>query len=285
MRIALCFNYDVFAAYALNLLLPTLAQHDCLLFLSKGVGKGKFPPFPEWWFETVGWAEQFFPLFDQQAANNATQQFFSFKKLSAFYGWPVHISQNIHREEEFKLLESFKPDLILSIRFGQILKEPVLSLPSIGIINLHSGILPYYRGVMPTFWSMKNQAQEIGCTIHWIDSSSIDTGPIITQWKTPLAKGRSYLNYLCDLYDNGTTLLSDLLKLLSTQGHLSAIPQDLEYSHYYSVPTTEDYHHFYKLGCSLAKPEELNLLVQKFVTIKEPFSVPRQELEPVEEAC
>jgi methionyl-tRNA formyltransferase len=64
--------------------------------------------------------------------------------------------QQINSPEVINGLKELAPALIVSIRFGGILKEKVINIPTKGIINLHSGILPRYKGVMATFWAMKN---------------------------------------------------------------------------------------------------------------------------------
>jgi methionyl-tRNA formyltransferase len=57
---------------------------------------------------------------------------------------------------------------------GELLKEGRL-----GIVNLHGGLSPEYRGADCTFWALYNREPEkVGCTLHWIDAG-IDTGRLI----------------------------------------------------------------------------------------------------------
>ncbi|HAZ78734.1 MAG TPA: formyl transferase, partial [Porticoccaceae bacterium] len=49
--------------------------------------------------------------------------------------------------EALSRVAATEPDLILSIRFGLILPQTIIDLPKYGVINLHSGLLPVYRGV------------------------------------------------------------------------------------------------------------------------------------------
>ena len=99
------------------------------------------------------------------------------------------------------------PELMISIRYGKILRSKALSIPDLGVLNLHSGKLPDYRGVMATFRAMLAQEQELFSTLHWIDDDTIDTGRVISvgtqacchrllfiqhpQSSTPLAAGLS----------------------------------------------------------------------------------------------
>jgi methionyl-tRNA formyltransferase len=61
-------------------------------------------------------------------------------------------------------LRAAAPELIVSIRYRCILREHTIAIPEHGVLNLHSGILPDYRGVMATFWAMLTGETEIGCT-------------------------------------------------------------------------------------------------------------------------
>ena len=73
------------------------------------------------------------------------------------------------------------PDIGLSILFGYILHESVLSLFSQGCINLHPAYLPYNRGAHPNVWSII-EGTPAGATLHYMDTR-IDTGAIIAQSK------------------------------------------------------------------------------------------------------
>ena len=73
-----------------------------------------------------------------------------------------------------------KPDIIFV--FGSsLLKENIFSIPTIGCINIHTGLVQYYRGVDSAFWALHdNRPDRIGSTVHFIDKS-IDAGEIIYQ--------------------------------------------------------------------------------------------------------
>jgi formyltetrahydrofolate hydrolase len=65
---------------------------------------------------------------------------------------------------------------------NQIFKSPILNLAPKGCINLHTALLPKYRGLMPTFWVMKNNEKKTGVSVFFVDEG-IDSGPIIIQEK------------------------------------------------------------------------------------------------------
>lgn len=89
--------------------------------------------------------------------------------------------ENINSESVFDFTNNYKPDLIM-VSGTRIIKEKMLSInPSIGILNLHTGLSPYVKGGPNcTNWCIANQDFHlIGNTIMWIDKG-IDTGNILT---------------------------------------------------------------------------------------------------------
>ncbi len=76
-------------------------------------------------------------------------------------------------------IASLQPDLIAT--FGcSVLKKDYMGIAPLGIINIHSGIVPWYRGVDCVFWSLyNNDLSRLGCSIHFINEK-IDSGDILT---------------------------------------------------------------------------------------------------------
>ena len=66
------------------------------------------------------------------------------------------IGNNINSKNNIDFIRSKKIDLIVSILGSQIFKNEIIKTPPFGIINLHTSLLPKYRGIMPTFWVLKN---------------------------------------------------------------------------------------------------------------------------------
>jgi hypothetical protein len=78
-------------------------------------------------------------------------------------------------------------DLLLLCGTG-IVREPLISLPRLGTINLHQGEVPFYRGAPPGFWELWNREEHAGVTIHFVDAG-IDTGDIVLQERVPIEPG------------------------------------------------------------------------------------------------
>jgi methionyl-tRNA formyltransferase len=79
-----------------------------------------------------------------------------------------------------RAIMGYRPDLLVTYGFNWILPEAVLAIPRLGGINIHSSLLPKYRGPAPVLWAIRNGDPTIGVTVHRMDSG-VDTGPILAQ--------------------------------------------------------------------------------------------------------
>ena len=87
---------------------------------------------------------------------------------------------SINSTDSLEVLRRFEPDILISIAGNEIYRRPLLDLAKFGCLNLHTGMLPKYRGLMPTFWALKNNEEEIGVTVFQVDEG-IDSGPILVK--------------------------------------------------------------------------------------------------------
>ena len=94
---------------------------------------------------------------------------------------PISFCNDFHCEEILNKVASSAPRLIV-FTGGGIIREPLLKLPSQGVINCHMGILPDYRGMDCYVWAILNdEYKKVGLSTHFMDSG-IDTGPIISRF-------------------------------------------------------------------------------------------------------
>ncbi len=82
-------------------------------------------------------------------------------------------------------LRQLQPDLILVAAYGQILPRILLELPRWGCLNVHTSLLPQYRGAAPIQWALANAETETGVTIMRMDIG-LDTGPILAARTTEI---------------------------------------------------------------------------------------------------
>jgi hypothetical protein len=100
---------------------------------------------------------------------------------------------HINHPDVVRLARELQPDLICvfgtSLIRGELLQEGRL-----GIINLHGGLSPEYRGADCTFWALYNgEPEKVGCTLHYIDSG-IDTGRLIAHISPEVREGDGELD-------------------------------------------------------------------------------------------
>ena len=265
MNISILYNYDIYSNEALNFLLPKLASHQLSLFYSKAVGKSVVR---DRRLEQLRFVEQglfndvLYPITDSE---DLRAQRLSFEQLGKLVGATPQAITNINSEDGLDQLRATQPDLILSIRFGQILKAEAISTPEMGIINLHSGLLPAYRGVMASFWAMLNQAPAIGTTVHWITDPKIDAGHKISEQSHVPNLSASYMSNVLSLYESGVQQLIDAVANLDTLR--LGTKTDMQGGDYYSYPTTADLDRFEERGLRLYDPEDLQTLVRQRLAI------------------
>ncbi len=84
-----------------------------------------------------------------------------------------------------EFIKSDTPDLIMVIDFGHMIKEPLLSLPRIGCINIHPSKLPLYRGSAPVQRAIMDGLTETAVTLFKLDAG-MDSGPILSQPTVPI---------------------------------------------------------------------------------------------------
>lgn len=110
------------------------------------------------------------------------------KVLAQKLGLPV-LQPPKARDEAFIFeLRATKPDLIVVAAYGHILPQAILELPSFGCLNVHTSLLPKYRGAAPIQWAIADGETQTGVTIMKMDAG-MDTGGTLAQRTTPILPG------------------------------------------------------------------------------------------------
>jgi methionyl-tRNA formyltransferase len=107
------------------------------------------------------------------------------KSLALQLGLPVFQPERARDEKFIVELRALQPDLIVVVAYGQILPPAILDLPRLGCLNVHTSLLPKYRGAAPIQWAIANGDIETGVTIMKMDEG-LDTGDIVAQRYTPI---------------------------------------------------------------------------------------------------
>lgn len=102
------------------------------------------------------------------------------KELCLEQNIPVLQPERVKTDEFYDQLCELNPDMIVVAAYGKILPKRVLDYPKFGCINVHTSLLPDYRGAAPIQWVVLNGEKKTGATIMFMDEGC-DTGDIITQ--------------------------------------------------------------------------------------------------------
>jgi methionyl-tRNA formyltransferase len=121
-------------------------------------------------------------------------------------------------------LAEWKPDMIAVAAFGRILPAAILTLPSLGCINVHGSLLPKYRGAAPIQWAIINGETETGITTMLMDEG-MDTGAILLQEAISIAANETSGTLAPRLAELGGKLLVETITQLKA-GTLVPRPQD-----------------------------------------------------------
>lgn len=157
----------------------------------------------------------------------------------------IKLNKSINDKSSLELIKSFSPDLLVSILGNQIFKKDLISLAPKGCINLHTAILPKYRGLMPTFWVLKNNEKHTGVSVFFVDEG-IDSGPIIVQKKIEI-KNMSQSELIKVTKHLGMELIAEAIKLISID-KVKLVSNPNSEMTYYSFPNSSDVNEFLKSG-------------------------------------
>ena len=169
------------------------------------------------------------------------------------YGIKIHDSANINSQETIDFLKEQNPELMISAYFPQILKDQALAIPRKGVLNIHPGHIPQYKGAMAYFWAVKNNSPKAGVSVHWMDQG-IDTGPLLARKSFKIKAKTSQDKVLIKTAIVGSSLLKRIGQKLVKGKKLETIDIKLEQKAYYKMPGKKAFleyyksHHFFSYG-------------------------------------
>jgi methionyl-tRNA formyltransferase len=146
------------------------------------------------------------------------------KTLALSLGLPVLQPERAREPGFIQAMAALKSDLIAVAAFGQILPPALLELPKHGCLNVHTSLLPRYRGAAPIQWSILNGDSHTGVTIMKMDAG-LDTGAIISQEKTEITPSDTAETLHDRLAQIGARLLTSTIPQY-IEGRLMPVPQD-----------------------------------------------------------
>ena len=137
---------------------------------------------------------------------------------------PVFQPAKMRDGEALGYLRELDPELIVVAAYGKILPSEILDYPVKGCINVHSSLLPKYRGAAPINWAILNGEAVTGVTImHMVPA--LDAGDIIAQASTPIGADETAPTLTARLAELGAELLVSTVEAIGA-GTAARTPQD-----------------------------------------------------------
>ncbi|SHF20234.1 methionyl-tRNA formyltransferase [Caldanaerobius fijiensis DSM 17918] len=153
------------------------------------------------------------------------------KEEAQKYGLKVIQPEKLKDNYEFlSMLKDIKPDLIVVVAYGKILRKEVLDIPVYGCVNVHASLLPKYRGAAPINWAIINGEKNTGITTMLMDTG-LDTGDILLQESLDIEDEDTAGTLHDKLKVLGAKVLYDTLQMIES-GKINRIPQDNSESTY-----------------------------------------------------
>lgn len=146
------------------------------------------------------------------------------KEFALAHNIPVFQPESVKDGTALEQIQQLKPELIAVAAYGRILPVDILEYPVHGCINVHSSLLPKYRGSAPIHWAILNGDAESGVTIMHM-AKAMDAGDIIAQAVTPIDPNETVEQLHDRLAGMGAELLVEVVEQIRV-GTAKRIPQD-----------------------------------------------------------
>jgi methionyl-tRNA formyltransferase len=157
----------------------------------------------------------------------------------------IELSSSINHPNSLLQIKEYKPDLLVSILGNEIFKKQLINLAPKGCLNLHTALLPKYRGLMPSFWALRFCEKETGVSVFFVDEG-IDSGPIIVQ-KRILIDDETQEQLIRVTKRMGMEAIAEAVDLIE-RDRVDLIANDVSCMSYYSFPTKADVKAFRAAG-------------------------------------
>jgi methionyl-tRNA formyltransferase len=285
-QVLLFVGQDITAHLIMNRVVKDMLDHgvyEPVIILPKNASspRANLPQLKEFsFFEKTLLNDTVYPFIHEtpsQCAKNLSPQQFQDQ-----FEVPVQLIDDVN-DPAFVESVRANPDVAcaLSIRCTQIFHKPIFDAirsHNAMFLNLHSGLLPDYRGVMPTMRRMydiatgKADGTDYGCTLHRVDpfdpdvkDKGIDTGKIITVKSIELNPNHSGYQAYVGMVDVGAEALITALSDIHKGNTLRGYPQSDLGSAYYTFPTADEMTQWENAGIVLVRETEvIDTLVSAF---------------------
>ena len=176
----------------------------------------------------------------------STRRCHSVGAVARKYGVEVTEAVDVNSDGFLAHLREKKVEFIISISGTQLYKKALREQTQKGIVNCHGALLPKYRGLMPSFWTLANGESEGGVTVHFVDAK-LDNGPIVVQKKYRLSPHESLEEVMARSKDLAAEAIIECVRLVEA-GDPPLLPNPAEEATHFSMPDAQDMKRFRERG-------------------------------------
>ncbi|MCA9284795.1 MAG: hypothetical protein KDA22_06255 [Phycisphaerales bacterium] len=168
----------------------------------------------------------------------STRRCWSVRAVARKYGVEVTEAVDVNSEAFLSHLRERGVDFIVSISGTQLYRKALREQTAKGIVNCHGALLPAYRGLMPSFWTLANGEKEGGVTVHFVDAK-LDNGPIVVQRRYRLHPRDTLEDVMARSKDLAAEAIIECVRLVEA-GDPPLMENDASKATHFSMPTRED---------------------------------------------
>jgi methionyl-tRNA formyltransferase len=162
----------------------------------------------------------------------------SIEALAREEGVPLVPTASVNDRAYLDQVRSLQPDVIVSVAAAEIFQEELLSCARLGCVNIHSGRLPKYRGMMPVFWQVLNSEPHITVTVHEM-APRLDAGRVLATVDYPIQATDRLARLMTETKREGARLLIRVLRELEA-GTARPVALDVAQASYFTFPGRDD---------------------------------------------
>ena len=165
-----------------------------------------------------------FTKVDKPNARGKKINFSPIKEFALANDLKIYQPENFKDSSLIEEIRNMQADLIVVVAYGKILPKEIIDIPKYGVINLHSSLLPRFRGAAPINAAIINGDNKSGVSIMYVEEE-LDAGDIILQEETEITDEDTFLSLHDRLKDIGADLLLKAIELIE-KGQVKAQKQD-----------------------------------------------------------
>lgn len=170
----------------------------------------------------------------------------SIARVCAYHGVrALHVS-DVNAPVFLDELTAAGVECVMSVSGTQLYRKELRSRVPYGILNCHGALLPRYRGLMPSFWTLANGEREGGVSVHFVDAK-LDNGPVVAAGRYRILSHDRLEDVMRRSKDLAAELIIEALRKLDSGG-VTLLPNDAADASSFSFPSVEDRRRLIGLG-------------------------------------